>query len=167
MNYFLLTVVLPLGRNLTVTCSVFIRALCLCPLSCCPSAALLRVCQPCAHPSAPRAPKSISTQTKGLSGVLILHSPLLNSVCWHSTWGVKQPAFSFPTFSRGNDNPSDLLLLNYILMKCYCCTPLCKEHMWLQVINYSLEETNKRFSCLKYFMATINFFSLIIIIAME
>lgn len=159
--------VLPLGRNFTVTCSVFIRALCLCSLGHCPSAALLRVCQPCAHPSAPRAHMSISTLTKGLSGVLNLHSPLLNSVCWYSTWGVKQPAFSLPTFSRGNDILTDQLLLNWILMKCYCCTPLCKEHMWLQVINYSLETPNKRFSCLKYFMATINFFTLIIRIAME
>jgi len=39
--------------------------------------------------------------------------------------------------------------------------------MWLQVINYTLEEPNKRLSSLKYFMATINFFSLIIRVAME
>lgn len=76
-------------------------------------------------------------------------------------------AFSFPTFSRGNDILSGLLLWNWILMKCYCCTPLYKEHMWLQVINYSLEEPNKRLSCLKYFMATIHFFSPVIKIAME
>lgn len=34
--------------------------------------------------------------------------------------------------------------------------------MRLQVINYTLEEPNKWLSYLKYFMATINFLSLII-----
>jgi len=86
---------------------------------------------------------------------------------WHSSPEMKRHTFSFPTFSGENDSLSDPLLLNCFLMKCYYCTPLHKEHMWLQVINYTLEEPNKRLSSLKYFMATINFFSLIIRVAME
>lgn len=142
MNYFFLTMVLPFGGNLTVTCSVFIRALCARWHT-----VILLPCYVCASPVLttllPVLTGTFSDQGGFCNSALVCSACTLlySTPCWHSTGGVKQPAFSSPTFSRGNDILSDLLLLNWVLMKRQCCTPLCKEHMWLQVINYSLEES--------------------------
>ena len=96
-----------------------------------------------------------------------LHNPPPpTSACRYNSMREKC-TFSFWAFFRESISLSDPLLLNSFLMKCYDCTPLYKECVWLQVINCTLEEPNNRLSYLKYFMANIIFFSLISRAAME